>query len=341
MQKAAIILSLLLSTAAGASTSAVESQSTTVAGSPTEQQLPQDRVSKLSYTAQDINAPVAERVAALHELVDFPGQNSLVAVARGVRSEHAEIRIASVAASAPYQLDYRWRLISPLLVDESKEVRSAAAVNLAKEFSKLEESEQGQLIEPLEDVKKELALKATSEDKLLLANIHRWLGEWQQAEKYYQDIIATTDEISPELWLNYADNFRAQSKEQEALNILEQGLKLHPSNANLNYSKALTLVRMDKKADAALVMNKAATLADDNSYFWYLNGVLQEPLDIELSVSSFERAYLISGNPQQLYALCDIYMKSNNEKSAACMAELKRTAPAYVIEQLEQKYQIH
>jgi hypothetical protein len=97
--------------------------------------LTQDRSSELSYTAQNVNASVQERVAALHQLADYPSQNALVAITRGVRAKQPEIRTAAIAAAMPYKLDYRWRLISPLLKDEVEEVRNAAAINFAKEFS--------------------------------------------------------------------------------------------------------------------------------------------------------------------------------------------------------------
>ena len=81
-------------------------------------------------------------------------------------------------------------------------------------------------------------------------------------------------------------------------------------------------------------------MAKNNSYFWYLNGVLQEELDLKKSVDAFEKAYLISGAPEQLYAVCDIYIRYDNPKSEQCLAELKKVAPDYVIDELNQKKSI-
>ncbi|MCR9640000.1 hypothetical protein NB496_04995, partial [Vibrio alginolyticus] len=52
---------------------------------------------------------------------------------------------------------------------------------------------------------------------------------------------------------------------------------------------------------------------------------------------AFEQAYLISGAPEQLYAVCDIYVRYGNPKTDDCLTELTKVAPDYVIEELNQK----
>ena len=84
-------------------------------------------------------------------------------------------------------------------------------------------------------------------------------------------------------------------------------------------------------------MEQAAELAGTNSYFWYLNGVLQEPLDLDKATGSFELAYRISGAPEQLYAVCDIYLRHAHPKSDACMSELGKIAPPEVLAELNGK----
>ncbi|GAL32175.1 TPR repeat protein [Vibrio maritimus] len=46
---------------------------------------------------------------------------------------------------------------------------------------------------------------------------------------------------------------------------------------------------------------------------------------------------MISGAPEQLYAVCDMYVRHNNAKTEACLGELGKVAPPYVIEQLKAK----
>ncbi|MGF1755133.1 hypothetical protein L4C33_16240, partial [Vibrio makurazakiensis] len=108
-------------------------------------------------------------------------------------------------------------------------------------------------------------------------------------------------------------------------------------NSALHYSKSLTLVRLNEKKQAAQEIEMAANLAKNNSYYWYLNGVLQEHFDIDKSTDAFEKAYMISGAPEQLYAVCDIYVRYGNSNADECLAELSKVAPEYIIEQLKDK----
>ena len=84
-------------------------------------------------------------------------------------------------------------------------------------------------------------------------------------------------------------------------------------------------------------MTIATSLANNNSYYWYLNGVLHQDIDVTVAIASFEKAYLISGAPEQLYALCDIYIRHGNEKANACIVELAKVAPKSVIEELNKR----
>ena len=96
-------------------------------------------------------------------------------------------------------------------------------------------------------------------------------------------------------------------------------------------------MRLDDKKKAADAIQIAAELEPKNSYYWYLNGVLQETFDIDKSTQSFEQAYLISGAPEQLYAVCDIYTRYSHPKTDECLSELEKVAPPYVIQQLKEQ----
>ncbi len=97
--------------------------------------------------------------------------------------------------------------------------------------------------------------------------------------------------------MSLSDNYRAQQQDEKALEVLNRAIENDSTSAQLYYSKALTLVRIGNKNEAANAIEKATKYAPDNSYYWYLNGVLQEPIDVAKATDSFEKAYLISGAP--------------------------------------------
>ncbi|GAB2649263.1 HEAT repeat domain-containing protein [Vibrio panuliri] len=298
----------------------------------------EQRIAQLSYQAQDTSLESEVRVQALQQLARYPSQNALVAVARATKDDDDLVREAAAIAAQPYSIEYRWRLLSPLIDDQIKSVRMAVAANLVRDYSTLDTDQQKRLTTSVTELIDYLDDKKDTQSRLLLADVYRWFGKWQQADVIYQALLANHPD-NVQVWLSLADNYRAQGHDKAALETLNGAIERHQKNAALHYSKALTLVRLEQSEQAADEMKQAAELAQDNSYYWYLNGVLQEPMDVAHATRSFEKAYLISGAPEQLYALCDIYVRHNHDKSQQCLAELETIAPAYVIEQLNRQSQ--
>lgn len=299
-----------------------------------EQQVtPQQRIAALSYKAQDIKQPQVQRIQALRELANYPSQNALVAVVRSLQDSEPEVREAAIVGAAPYSIEHRWRLIEPLLTDDEARVRITAATNLVRDFSNLNKKQQQILEKPVAELITDLQADKDRSSQLLLADVYRWHQDWQKADDIYQTLVKEQPN-NPEVWLSLADNYRAQEKDRIAVETLTKAITLNPNNAPLHYSKSLALVRLDDKKSAAFEIEQAAEMAEDNSYYWYLNGVLQENYDLQKSIRSFEQAYLISGAPEQLYAVCDIYVRHNNPKTDQCLSELAKVAPKSVIDGL-------
>nr|WP_261858639.1 hypothetical protein [Photobacterium sanguinicancri] len=319
-----------------------------------------EQVQQWVYTVQDKRQSDQVRANALRQLAPYPSQNSLVAVVRGLQDDSEAVREAAVIAAEPYQFTNRWRMLEPLLTDPNQQVRVTATTNLIRDFGNMSpkqqhtiESAYQELVVFLsaqanvkdhiqEDIQEDIE-ESTSENvqlnlksALLLADVYRWHQEWDKAQSLYETLLKANPK-NAQVWLSVADNLRAQGKDEQALVALDKAIVLQPNESNLYYSQALTLVRLEQKAKAADAIEIAANMAQTNSYFWYLNGVLQEPLDIDKSVKSFEQAYLISGAPEQLYAVCDIYVRTANDKTEQCLDELGKIAPDYVIAQLKAK----
>ncbi|GLT13696.1 tetratricopeptide repeat protein [Vibrio algivorus] len=335
MKKALLILTslFLVCPVSAAPNNAVE-QSTPVE----QQQTPtaQERIQQLAYTAQNIKASSEERADALRQLSRFPNQNSLVAVARALKDKDPIVREAAIVGAEPYKAEHRWSMISPLLKDKVEKVRITAAMNLVRDFSNMDKAQQAQLEPVVSELKAHLKARSDQDSQLLLADTYRWHQEWQKADELYRSLLED-DLHNPQIWLSLADNERGQEHNQKAIEILDKALKTLPNNADLHYSKSLALVRLGQKEQASKEIKSAATLAKDNSYYWYLNGVLQEEFDVTASTASFEKAYLISGAPEQLYAVCDIYARYGNPKAQQCIDELSQYAPEYVIKELTSK----
>ncbi|MGR5120085.1 tetratricopeptide repeat protein [Vibrio astriarenae] len=300
---------------------------------PDQQQEPMADMAQLSYQAQDTRLSVDERAQALRSLGQYPSQNGVVAVARALKDDNAQLREAAIIGAAPYQLPHRWKMLEPLLSDEVKSVRLSAVMSLLPDYTQLDTAQRNTISSTTQELLDFLPSQKDLESQLMLADTLRWTGEHQKAEQAYAKLLETAAE-RPEVWLNYSDNYRAQNKDQEAIDILDQAILALPKNGDFYYAKSLALVRLEKRTAAAEEMEKATKLSPDNSYYWFLNGVLQEPIDINHSIHSFETAYMLSGSSEHLYSVCDIYVRHGHTNSEVCLEALEQHAPAYVIEQL-------
>lgn len=296
------------------------------------QNMPMEQ--QLAYVAQNKNETVEKRAESLRQLAQYPNQNSLVAVARALKEPNPVIREAAITGSKLYKFEHRWRMLAPLLNDSELSVRRAATVNLLRNYLMMN-TDQKHKIEA--SYKHLIAyLQHQPEQQLLMADAYRWHGDWKKAAVIYQQLLIS-DPQNSQIWLNLSENYRAQHQDGEALIVLNNAIKQLPKQASLYYAKALTQVRLNQKKAAAESMTAATMLAENNSYYWYLNGVLHQDLDLTVAIASFEKAYLISGSPEQLYALCDIYIRHDNEKANACIAELAKVAPETVIDELKKR----
>ncbi|MGB2079021.1 MAG: hypothetical protein ACPHV3_04490 [Vibrio sp.] len=294
---------------------------------------------QLAYNAQDKSLSVEQRSEALQQLARFPNTNSLVAVARALKEPDPAIREAAIVGSEPYKLEHRWKMLAPLLEDEVQQVRFDATANLIRDYRAMAQAQKDQMEAPTQALIDELQQNAKDDEgsQTMLADVYRWHQEWDKADVIYQKLLTSGDENknNPQLWLNYASNKQGQGLDQASIDILDQGLKQLPEDPNLHYAKSLALVRIGKKETAANEMQLAATLAKNNSYYWYLNGVIQQEFNPKLAIGSYQKAYAISGAPEHLYAVCSLYIQTQDEQTNACLDELSQVAPKDVVDQLK------
>ncbi|MGL5178825.1 MAG: hypothetical protein ACRC8N_11990, partial [Aeromonas veronii] len=88
-----LVLGMTLSGAALAVASPEPPVTTSANGAPTASVAASApsaaQIQQWAYSAQDISLPAVDRADALRQLAAYPNQNSLVAVARSLRDEHA------------------------------------------------------------------------------------------------------------------------------------------------------------------------------------------------------------------------------------------------------------
>ncbi|GEM77885.1 hypothetical protein VSU01S_01300 [Vibrio superstes NBRC 103154] len=293
-------------------------------------------VEQLSYIAQDKNNKRSERIDALEQLTRFPSQSALIAIARGLKDSHHDVREASVRASAPYQFAHRWRLLSPLMDDLVLDVRIAVAENLVVDYAAMNAVQKRQFDPLFDDWASTLILEDTPESMMALGEGYLHIGDYGAARNVYGQLIERA-EGGVDAWIGIAESYRLNKQDDEALTSLNKALVAFPEEPRLLYAKSLTLVRLNKPKQAAQSMDHAANVAKTNSQYWYVNGVLQEAYDQQLALDSLKKAYQISEQPEQLYAICDFKIRHSDSRAEVCVMQLEKIAPPHVVANLRSR----
>ncbi|GAM70753.1 probable deca-heme c-type cytochrome [Vibrio sp. JCM 19236] len=298
------------------------------------QAAPLSNVDQLAYIAQDKNQSVEARVDALNQLANYPSTNGLISLARALKDTNYHVRVAAIHASAPFDFKHRWRLLEPLFNDMVVDVRLAVVENLAVDYREMNSMQQQTFGPVLDDYIEAMNLENDQDSIMRLALVKQQVELYYESRSLYKYALSQ-DPNNVDAILGLVENNRLIKKDVKSLSLLDKSLKTMPDQPELLYAKAMVQVRLNDKTMAADSMNKAAEKAVDNSYYWYLNGILQEPIDENLALKSLQRSYQISARPEHLYAVCDFKLRHYHPDSKQCIAKLERVAPPHVTKELK------
>lgn len=294
----------------------------------------------LSYTAQDASLSNIIRASALIRMAGNTSQNTLVALARAVKHDSELIRLGAIEGSSGYGWPERWQILSPLLNDPVLSVRTEAAGALVGYWTQMSLPQRDSLFKPLQEY---IEIQQFNADRGFgrtnLGNVHRAMGEIDEAVEWYQGAI----EIEPYFansYVNLADLYRSQQNEKLALQVLQQGMKAQPNDSALPYSAGLAYLRAGEMQQAHRYLKQAAEKAAENPHYWYVYGLALEKNDVLGSSRALSTAFRISGNPQHLYAQCEVLARNYQLGAVAsafesCTQQLGKVVPPEVVSQLK------
>ena len=293
----------------------------------------------LSHIAQNEGHASIVRAGALERLAPFETTNTLIAVARGVKNESEVIRLGAVNGAANIPLKERWRILSPLLTDEVLVVRAEAAKILMPLWSNYT-VEQKKALKPALD--EYIAIQVFNGDRGSAhnnrGNMLVYQGLLAEAEAAYRQGF-TVEPYFANNAINLADLYRQQNKNKAGIDVLKQSAISNPDSAPLAYSLGLAFIREKQTVDANRWLKKATVLMPDNSRYWYVYSLAVESINPVQGQAAMAQAYQVSGNPQHLYSLCEMYIRHQSPIVAQCLSQLEAVAPVEAVNQL--KNQLH
>lgn len=296
----------------------------------------------LSLTAQDANQKDIIRASALSRMAPYSGKNTTVALARAVKHESELIRFGAIEGSQSFEFKDRWQILKPLLSDPVLAVRTEAAGALVSNWQQMS-SEQRKALEPA--LEEYIDIQEFNADRGFgrtnLGNIYSAQGKYDQAIEAYLGAIKV-EPIFANSYVNLAELYRQQGNEVKAFQTLEQGMAAQPNSGALKYSAALSLLRQDQKVQATEMLRLSTEAEPQNSQYWFLYGLALETADLSKASQALDKAFRLSGNPQQLYAKCEMLVKYSDNmveefEARKCLSELEKYAPPNIIAPLRNK----
>lgn len=293
---------------------------------------------ELSKIAQTRSYPAIIRASALDRMTNIPDRNTLIAIARAVKSPESIIRLGAINGAVELPAAERWRILSPLLSDKVLAVRSEAASALAPLWQTLSTAQQQRLQEGLNDY---ISIQHFNRDRGFshtnIGNIYTHQGNYLPAEEAYDNSIKI-DPYYVNAYLNKAELYRLLQRNDQALSTLLQGFKKIPDQSELAYAIGLTYIRHKKKSTAADYLKQATVLAPQNANYFYVYGLSIEQKNKLSAYKAIFSAYQISNDPQHLYALCEMQVRHQSSLAQQCIANFAKVAPLEVVNRLKQQY---
>lgn len=289
----------------------------------------------LSHVAQNIlHAPII-RASALARMDRVINTNTVIAIARAVESDDELVRIGAIRGAQGIQGAERWRIVAPLLEDSVLAVRNEAAAALAPLWQNLSKAQQGQLSTALneylstQDFNADRGFSHTNK-----GNVFVQQGRYAEAESAFKDSIRIEPHFA-NAYVNLADLYRLQQKTTESIEVLQSGEQACPENGNLPYSLGLAYIRTKDYKKAIKFLHKATLVEPDNPQFHYVYGLSLEATNAKSAQVAINKAYQLGGNPQYLYALCEMQIRHKAFQQHQCLNELRRVAPEEVVNELQ------
>jgi tetratricopeptide (TPR) repeat protein len=260
--------------------------------------------------------------------------NSLIALARGLKSYDENIRLGAVTGSANLEPAQRWQLLSPLISDRVLSVRSEAASALVPLWQTLTVEQRGKLQPALDDyfkVQQFNADRGFSHNNTGNAYSHQ--GKYQLAEQSYQQSLRIAPHFA-NAYVNYAQLLRIIEKNDQALAMLKQGISKNPDDSSLTYALGMVYVRTKEYQQASQYFKRSIELQPNNINFRYIYSLSLESHSPRQAMAVMREVYSLSHNPQYLYALCEMTIHHDKTKAQLCLKKLAKVAPENVVEKL-------
>ena len=177
------------------------------------------------------------------------------------------IRLSAASAATLLSPDDKIALLVPLLTDEYKAIRIAAALSLVD--SKVAAADQTVFVSAFNELQQSNEISSWRGEGRMNQGINALQnGDIKEAEKAFKATIV----IEPYFdsgYINLADLYRSLQKPAQVSSVLLKGIKNLPKSGAIKYSYGLHLIRQKTIDKAVTFFEKAMSLSPANSQYAY------------------------------------------------------------------------
>jgi predicted CXXCH cytochrome family protein len=285
--------------------------------------LPETRMDLTRLTLDPLY-PVIVRATALSLLNAFPGEATTKTYELALMDDEALIRRTAVESLNVPDTKQQANLISPLLYDPVKAVRTQAASKLAGAPSRHLDAKQKKVYESA--LNEFVASMEYSGDfafgRYNLGNLYVALKKPEEAIQNYKAAIKIDDLFYPAK-VNLAMLYNRLGDNENAESLLSDVVKANPELFDIAYSLGLLLAEKKQYDKAVLYLEKAAEGMPYRARIHYNLGLLLQQLQrYKEAETALTRALEIEPNTiDYLHAMADHYLRTRQLEKAKYIAE--------------------
>jgi predicted CXXCH cytochrome family protein len=228
----------------------------------------------LVRTVEDTMLPAIVRATAVSLLPRYLGPPSFRVVGTSLRDPDPLVRRAAAAALTAVEPQARVALGLPLLRDPIRTVRLEAVSSLVDVPRNFYTTDQlATLDQAIAEYRQAQAFNADrAEAHVNLGALDARLGNPQVAEAAYRIALRLQPSFIP-AYINLADLYRQQGREDRVAQTLREALQVDSENAAAHHALGLSLIRQQRLRDAVPELAKATQLRPDMLRYAYVYGV--------------------------------------------------------------------
>ena len=290
-----------------------------------------DATDQLLALAADPNQPGIARATALERRYNQARSRDRLTIERLLADEDALVRRAAAGSLEQTGLALRAKLLLPLVDDPARTVRIEVARLVAPLLQHgLPEPDRRRLMAALKEYTHAQAVNADRpESHLNLGNLALALGNLRAAEEAYRTALRLQPSFAP-AYVNLADLFRQQGREDEGEVLLRKGIADVHEPADLHHALGLLLVRERRLDDALAPLHRATELDPEQPRYAYVYALaLRQKGEPEKAITALEAARgRHPGDREVLSALTTLYLERRDHEAAIeAAADLKARYP--------------